>query len=289
MKNKYYFLISFILILLLFPQISLAWGISDILGGLASIPITFLSFVWSLILVLATALSWLFGGILDWVIDPNFVTINYTQPCPFVNGQLKLEGNCNPIIGIGLNITQSFVNLILIVFLIVIALAMALQYQEYGSRKTLAKLIIVALLVNFAPVLVGLIVDASNIFTYYFLSKVQNVASFGVATNRFWTDKNGEKKSQVEFHNVITFGRLAEIAQKFLKKGSLVYIEGRLQTRNWQDQQGVKHYRTDIIAERIQLGPKSLGRIETTAPQEEVVAEEAIPPEEEINPEEIPF
>jgi len=117
----------------------------------------------------------------------------------------------------------------------------------------------------------------------------QNVASFGVATNRFWTDKNGEKKSQVEFHNVITFGRLAEIAQKFLKKGSLVYIEGRLQTRNWQDQQGVKHYRTDIIAERIQLGPKSLGRIETTAPQEEVVAEEAIPPEEEINPEEIPF
>jgi single-strand DNA-binding protein len=117
----------------------------------------------------------------------------------------------------------------------------------------------------------------------------QNIASFGVATNRFWTNKNGEKKSQVEFHNVITFGRLAEIAQKFLKKGSLVYIEGRLQTRNWQDQQGIKHYRTDIIAERIQLGPKSLGRIETTAPQEEVVAEEVIPPEEEINPEEIPF
>lgn len=119
----------------------------------------------------------------------------------------------------------------------------------------------------------------------------QNVASFSVATNRYWTDKiSGEKKSQVEFHNITTFGRLAEVAQKFLKKGSLVYIEGRLQTRNWQDQQGVKHFRTDIIAERIQLGPKSVGRAATVeeAPVEEVGPETALP-EEEINPEEIPF
>lgn len=119
----------------------------------------------------------------------------------------------------------------------------------------------------------------------------QNVVSFGVATNRYWIDKtSGEKKSQVEFHNVTAFGKLAEVAQKFLKKGSLVYIEGRLQTRNWQDQQGVKHFRTDIIAERMQLGPKSVGR---TAAVEEVPIEETAPeivaPEEEINPEEIPF
>jgi len=210
MKNKYYFLISFILILLLFPQISLALDIVSAIGNaFKSLPFIFLSFVFSLILVLATALSWLFGGILDWVIGPNFVTINYTQPCPFDNGKLKLEGNCNPIIGIGLNITQSFVNLILIVFLIVIALAMALQYQEYGSRKTLAKLIIVALLVNFAPVLVGLIVDASNIFTYYFFSKVQNVASFG----RMVGDAFGMIKTSVKTLDLTTsIGVLMQIS-----------------------------------------------------------------------------
>jgi len=117
----------------------------------------------------------------------------------------------------------------------------------------------------------------------------RNVASFSVATNRYWTDKtSGEKKSQVEFHNVIAFGKLAEIAQNYLKKGSLVYIEGHLQTRNWQDQQGNKHYRTEIIAERIQLGPRGATKTETEIPETvEEVSTEA--PEEEINPEEIPF
>jgi len=114
----------------------------------------------------------------------------------------------------------------------------------------------------------------------------RSVASFSVATNRYWTDKtSGEKKSQVEFHNVITFGKLAEIAQNYLKKGSLVYIEGHLRTRNWQDQQGNKRYRTEIIAERIQLGPKGGEKIETP----EAVEEIAETPEEEIDPEEIPF
>ncbi|MGC9049036.1 MAG: single-stranded DNA-binding protein [Patescibacteria group bacterium] len=121
----------------------------------------------------------------------------------------------------------------------------------------------------------------------------QNVVSFGVATNRFWTDKqSGEKKSQVEFHNVIAFGRLAEVVQQFLKKGSLVYVEGRLQTRNWQDQQGAKHFRTEIVAERLQLGPRPFGRTVTepeAATEGTGLVEETVAPEEEINPEEIPF
>jgi len=122
----------------------------------------------------------------------------------------------------------------------------------------------------------------------------QIVASFGVATNRFWTDKQtGEKKQMVEFHNVVCWRKLAEIAQKFLKKGSLLYVEGRLQTRSWQDPTGNKRNRTEIVAERIQLGPRGAKTIPTPETTEEKVEEvEEIPLEkenEEINPEEIPF
>src|SRR3990167_8293286 len=84
----------------------------------------------------------------------------------------------------------------------------------------------------------------------------QNVATIGVATNRMWTDKGGNKQTQVEFHNVVLWGRLAEIANQYLSKGRLVFVEGRLTTRSWQDQQGQKKYRTEIIAENMQLGPR---------------------------------
>jgi len=87
----------------------------------------------------------------------------------------------------------------------------------------------------------------------------QQVASFGIATNRFYTDGQGQKKQDVEFHNVVCFGKLADIAQRFLTKGSLAMIEGRIKTRNWQNQQGVKQYRTEIIAEVLQLGPRGTG------------------------------
>ncbi|MDA2935804.1 single-stranded DNA-binding protein [Patescibacteria group bacterium AH-259-L05] len=117
----------------------------------------------------------------------------------------------------------------------------------------------------------------------------QTVASFGVATNRFWTNKeSGEKQQQAEFHNIVAWRRLAEIAQKFLKKGSLVYIEGRLQTNSWEDQQGNKKYRTEIIAERIQLGPRSTQTTDKE-PSSKKTSEEEAPEEEEINVEEIPF
>jgi len=84
----------------------------------------------------------------------------------------------------------------------------------------------------------------------------QNVATFGVATNRMWTDRSGVKQNQTEFHNVVLWGRLAEIAHQYLAKGRLVLIEGRLNTRTWQDQSGQKRNRTEIIAENMQLGPR---------------------------------
>ncbi|MBM3250876.1 MAG: single-stranded DNA-binding protein [Candidatus Nealsonbacteria bacterium] len=85
----------------------------------------------------------------------------------------------------------------------------------------------------------------------------QTIANFGVATNRIFYDKNKEKQQQTEFHNIVAFGRNAEIASQYLRKGSLVLIEGRIQTRSWQDNSGNKKYRTEIITERIQLGPRT--------------------------------
>ena len=87
-------------------------------------------------------------------------------------------------------------------------------------------------------------------------SSGQNVASFGIATNRMWTNQSGVKQNQTEFHNVVLWGRLAEIAHQYLAKGRLVLIEGRLNTRAWQDQSGQKRNRTEIIAENMQLGPR---------------------------------
>jgi len=84
----------------------------------------------------------------------------------------------------------------------------------------------------------------------------QSVASFGVATNRIWNDKNGQRQTEVEFHNVVAWGKLAETASRYLSKGKLVFIEGRLKTRSWTDQGGVRHSRTEIIAQNFQLGPR---------------------------------
>jgi single-strand DNA-binding protein len=84
----------------------------------------------------------------------------------------------------------------------------------------------------------------------------QSVARMGIATNRKWTDKEGGKKEEVEFHNVVLWGKTAEVASQFLKKGSLVLVEGRLQTRNWTDKAGVERKATEIVCESLQLGPR---------------------------------
>ncbi len=85
----------------------------------------------------------------------------------------------------------------------------------------------------------------------------QNVVTLRVATNRVWNDRNGQKQEQVEFHTVIAWGALADISSKYLRKGQLAFFEGRLQTRSWQGQDGVKKYKTEVVAENLQLGPKA--------------------------------
>lgn len=118
------------------------------------------------------------------------------------------------------------------------------------------------------------------------------VASFGVATNFRWTDQSGQKKEQVEFHNVVLWRRLADIAEQYLKKGSIVYIEGRLQTRSWEGNDGQKRNRTEIIAEKMQLGPKT-GGAATTPETSETVIEQPEPPAEtptiQVEDSDIPF
>jgi len=125
----------------------------------------------------------------------------------------------------------------------------------------------------------------------------QQICSFGLATSRFFTDKSGQKQQQPDFHNIVLFGRLAEIASQYLNKGSLVLIEGRIQTRSWQDATGNKRYKTEIVAERLQLGPRTAGKAapaeeKSMPPQEEMPSQEEIPiieEEEEIDISKIPF
>ena len=136
----------------------------------------------------------------------------------------------------------------------------------------------------------------------------QEVVSLRVATNRTWNNQSGQKQEQVEFHSVTLWGRLAQIANQYLKKGGLVLIEGRIETRSWQDSSGAKRYKTEIIGENIQLGPRTAGgtwsgpaKIPTieepkqeepkqeTLPQEEIPIIEEGKDEEEIDVKDIPF
>ena len=87
----------------------------------------------------------------------------------------------------------------------------------------------------------------------------QNVTTLRMATNRVWNDPTSGRKEFTEYHTVIAWSKLGDIASKYLKKGGLVMIEGRLQTRNWTGQDNVKRYVTEIIAESLQLGPRTDG------------------------------
>jgi single-strand DNA-binding protein len=87
----------------------------------------------------------------------------------------------------------------------------------------------------------------------------QSVTTIGVATNRTWTDKSGAKQEEPEFHNVVIWGRQAEVAGQYLTKGATVLIEGRIQTRSWTDKQGQQRKTTEIMCERLQLGQRAQG------------------------------
>lgn len=138
------------------------------------------------------------------------------------------------------------------------------------------------------------------------------VASISVATNRVWKDQNGSKQESTDYHNVVVFGRQAETAAQYLKKGSSVLVEGRMQTRSWDGQDGKKQYRTEVIADRIQFGNRPGGEgagagagssrpssggygssASASKPSSKANDADSMPsvdyPEEEINPEDIPF
>ena len=83
------------------------------------------------------------------------------------------------------------------------------------------------------------------------------VATLSIATNRTWKDKGGAKQESVDYHNVVVFGKQAELVNQYIKKGSSLYIEGRIQTRSWDDKDGTKKYRTEIVADTMQFGPRS--------------------------------
>lgn len=129
------------------------------------------------------------------------------------------------------------------------------------------------------------------------------VTSFSVATNLIWTDQGGQKQEKVEFHNVVAWRKLGEICGQYLRKGSKVYIEGRLQTRDWVGQDGVKRYRTEIVADNMIMLDRAGGASRTSGavneppmPNEEPIIDSSEPvmndgsvDEEDIKVENIPF
>ncbi|MFC1612489.1 single-stranded DNA-binding protein [Patescibacteria group bacterium] len=132
----------------------------------------------------------------------------------------------------------------------------------------------------------------------------QTVANFAVATNRYWNDQSGTKQSSVEYHNIVVWGKLAEICQQYLFKGKKVYMEGRLQTRDWEGQDGVKRNRTEIVADNMIMLSGGGGGNAPAAPQasstpteeptvepitEEAPVETKEKNKEEVKVEDIPF
>ncbi|MBX4206501.1 single-stranded DNA-binding protein [Candidatus Parcubacteria bacterium] len=127
------------------------------------------------------------------------------------------------------------------------------------------------------------------------------VATLSVATNRVWKDKNGAKQESVDYHNVVVFGRQAETTAQYLRKGASLLVEGRMQTRSWDDASGQKKYRTEVVADRIQFGPRAGGTgggtpsAKSAGPKSAPQADLAPPadtieyPEENINIDDIPF
>lgn len=127
----------------------------------------------------------------------------------------------------------------------------------------------------------------------------QVVASFSMATNQFWTGKDGVKKETTEFHNIVIWGRLAEIAKQYLIKGQECFIEGRIQTREYESKDGIKRRITEIVGEVLQLGSRPKGSENsvkaTAAPSAQPAPAEELPTinldddKEEIKIDDVPF
>lgn len=114
------------------------------------------------------------------------------------------------------------------------------------------------------------------------ISPTQTVARLSVATSENWTDKDGQKQERTEWHRVVVWGKLAELCGRYLAKGRQVYLEGRLQTRSWEDQQGQKKYTTEIVANTVQfLGGANETRSQS-GPTDDFGPEPSFDSEEEI-------
>lgn len=123
----------------------------------------------------------------------------------------------------------------------------------------------------------------------------KSVANFGVATNRVWVDANKQKQQETEFHNVVVWGKMAELCHQYLAKGRLVFVEGRIRTRTWVDANEQKRSRTEIIAENINFGPRGMqdtGELKTPPVKAEAGTEDLPVLEEDaeqVNLDDIPF
>ena len=118
------------------------------------------------------------------------------------------------------------------------------------------------------------------------------IANFSIATSEEWKDKNtGDKRERTEWHRIVAFGRLGEICGEYLSKGKKVYIEGRIQTRDWEDKEGVKRYTTEIVAAQMQmLDPKgSVDRSRSNAAPSMPDMPETTETESEFKEDDIPF
>ena len=122
------------------------------------------------------------------------------------------------------------------------------------------------------------------------------VTSIGLATNRSWKKEDGSKQESTEFHNAVAFGKPAELIAQYCRKGSSLYVDGRLQTRSWDGTDGQKKYRTEIVVENFQFGPRATDAGSFSKPSEKGSSAPAPKemetieyPSEDINAEDIPF
>lgn len=132
-----------------------------------------------------------------------------------------------------------------------------------------------------------------------------SVVTFSIATNRTYKDKNGAKQEAVDYHNIVAFGKQGDVIAQYLRKGSSIFIDGRIQTRSWDGQDGKKQYRTEIVIENFQFGPKPQGggggyagasasyqpprASAAPAKAKEPELDTIEYPEDDVNPDDIPF
>lgn len=111
------------------------------------------------------------------------------------------------------------------------------------------------------------------------------VANFNLATNEMWTDSDGNRQERTDWHRIVAWRQLAELCEQYVDKGSLIYIEGKLQTRNWEDRNGVKRYTTEVVADTLTM----LGGRGDFTPKREKEEKDEMPPEPEEEIDDLPF